>query len=204
LIRALLAAALATDLVAIPDAGFEPWFVEREVAVSRTRAAGEIPWIRAVAELAVPADAVYAAVTDYARYREFFDPAVSRADVLETSGNSGDGARIHFVWPYPFPFRRRDAIVEYRGERRESGALVVTWRDAARAGDPGEGVRIVRVAGETRIEPLGAGRCRATYTYLGDLGGTFPRAFEEKAWRHEPLGYFYALRRRLGLAIPPK
>jgi Polyketide cyclase / dehydrase and lipid transport len=201
LIRALFAAVLASDPVAIPEEGFGPWFVEREVAVSRTRAAGETPWIRAVAELAVPADAVYAAVTDYARYRELFDPAVSRADVLETTGNS---ARIHFVWPYPFPFRRRDAIVEYRGERRDNGALVVTWGDAARAGDPGEGVRIVRVAGETRIEPRGAGRCRVTYTYLGDLGGKFPRALEDKAWRHEPLGYFYALRRRLGLAIPPK
>jgi hypothetical protein len=200
-IRGLVLAVAATSLAAIPEAGFEPWFLEREVAVSRTRRAGETPWIRAVAELPAPADAIFAAVTDYARYREFFDPVVSKAAILNADG---DRVRIHFVWPYPFPFRRRDAIVEYRGERRESGAFRVTWRDAVRPGDPTEGVRIERVAGETRIEALGEGRCRVTYTYFGDLGGSFPRAFEEKAWRHEPVGYILALRRRLGLPVPPK
>ena len=192
---------LAALVAAIPESGFEPWFVEREVAVSRTRAAGATPWIRAVAELPVSADAVYAAVIDYAKYREFFDPAVSKADVLDATP---DGARIHFVWPYPFPFRRRDAIVEYQGERLKDGVFRVRWRDAARDGDPREGVRIERVTGETLIEPLGANRCRVTYTYLGDLGGNFPHALEEKAWRHEPLGYVYALRRRLGIAMPPR
>jgi hypothetical protein len=201
LIRALFTAALATHLGAIPESGFEPWFVEREVAVSRTRVAGETPWIRAVAELPASAEAVHAAVTDWARYRDFFDPVVSKAAVLDSEGGL---VRIHFVWPYPFPFRRRDAIVAYRSERVPGGGFLVSWRDAARVSDPSEGVRIPRVAGETRIESLEEGRCRVTYTYLGDLGGSFPRAFEEKAWRHEPLGYMYAVRRRLGLAIPPK
>jgi hypothetical protein len=196
-IRTLALAVLA----AIPEAGFQPWFVEREVSVSRTRTAGETPWVRAVAELPAPADAVFAAVSDYAKYRELFDPVVSKAAVLDADAGR---ARIHFVWPYPFPFRRRDAIVEYRVEPAADGALRVTWRDAARPGDPSEGVRIHRVAGETRIEPLTAGSCRVTYTYLGDLGGNFPRALEDKAWRHEPLGYMHALRRRLGLPMPPK
>jgi Polyketide cyclase / dehydrase and lipid transport len=199
MIAAIILAAAAAR--AIPDVSFEPWFTERGVQVSRTRVAGETPWIRAVVELPVSAEAVYAAVTDYAGYRRLFDPAVSRADVLESSGES---ARIHFVWPYPFPFRRRDAIVAYRGERRPDGAFGLRWNDAARAFDPGEGVRIERVDGETRVEPLGDGRCRVTYTYVGDLGGSFPRAFVEKAWRHQPLGYVYAVRRRLGLPIPPK
>jgi hypothetical protein len=175
--------------------------VEREVAVSRRIVAGETPWIRGVAELPASADAVQAVVTDYARYRELFAPAVSRADVLDVLEG---GVRIHFVWPYPFPFRRRDAIVEYRSERRPDDLFLLTWRDAVRPGDPSQGVRIARVAGDTLIEPLGAARCRVTYTYLGDLGGRFPRALEEKAWRHEPLGYVYALRRRLELPVPPK
>ena len=193
--------ALFLALAGLAELSFEPWFVERSVAVEIARLPGQAPWIRATGELPAPAQAVFSAITDYARYRELFDPAVSKADVLEADGAN---TRIHFVWPYPFPFRRRDAVVAYRGERLPDGAYLVSWQDAARPGDPKEGIRIPRVAGETRIEPLDAGRCRVTYAYLGDLGGKFPRAAAEKAWRHEPLGYFYALRRRLGLPIPPK
>ena len=194
-------ALLALLAAAIPESGFEPWFVEREVAVSRRVVAGSAPWIRAVVELPVSAVAVSEVVSDYAAYRELFEPAVARADVLESSGET---ARIHFVWPYPFPFRKRDAIVAYTGERLASGGFLLTWRDDVRSSDPHTGVRIERVAGETRIEPLARERCRVTYSYLGDLGGSFPRAFEEAAWRQQPLGYVYALRRRLGLPIPPK
>jgi len=169
--------ALFLALAGLAELSFEPWFVERSVAVEIARLPGQAPWIRATGELPAP------------------------ADVLEADGAN---TRIHFVWPYPFPFRRRDAVVAYRSERLPGGAYLVSWQDAARLGDPKEGIRIPRVAGETRIEPLDAGRCRVTYAYLGDLGGKFPRAAAEKAWRHEPLGYFYALRRRLGLPIPAK
>jgi len=60
------------------------------------------------------------------------------------------------------------------------------------------------VAGETRIEPLSPDRSRVTYAFLGELRGKFPRAAEEKAWRAEPVEYFRALRRRLGINDPPK
>ena len=63
-----------------------------------------------------------------------------------------------------------------------------------------EGVRIQRVAGETRIEPLGLARCRVIYSYLGDLGGKFPASAQERAWKEEPIQYIRALRR--GLKIP--
>lgn len=127
-------------------------------------------------------------------------PAVSKAAVLD----SGDrAARLHMVWHYPFPLRNRDAIVGYRGQTLPGGAFRLTWQNEEEPGDPSEGVRIERVAGETIVEALGADRCRVTYTYLGDLGGRFPRSAEDKAWRAEPVGYFRALRRRLHLPDPP-
>ena len=198
----MIALVLFASLASIPaDLRFAPWFQERGIAVEIARMPEGAPWIRAVAELPAGAGRVFDAVTDYAGYRRFFDLAVERAAVLESASLE---ARLHFVWKYPFPFRNRDGVVAYRGERLPGGAFLLSWRDAARPGDPAAGVRIERIAGETRIEPLAADRCRVTYTYLGDLGGRFPRSLEEKAWRHEPLGYVLAIRRALGLPMPPK
>jgi hypothetical protein len=190
---------LAAAIPAEPE--FEPWFAERGIAVSRARVGSQPPWIRAVAEVPAPAERVYALVENYGGYPELFAPIVRKATVLETRGAA---VRLHLVWPYPFPFRNRDAVVRYEGERRPDGTFLLSWRDDARKGDPAEGVRIARVAGETRIESVSPDRCRVTYVFLGDLGGSFPRAFEEKAWKHEPLGYVLALLRALDLPLPPR
>jgi hypothetical protein len=195
---AVLTMALLTPIPA--DLELQPWFSEHGVGVSIARRPERAPWIRGIAELPVAAETVFAVLVDYAGYEALMSPAVKEVAVLEQDGRR---ARLHFVWRYPFPFRNRDGIVAYDAERLAEGAYVVSWRDDARPGDPAEGVRIERISGETRIEPLGPDRCRVTYTYLGDLGGRFPKMLEEKAWRHEPLGYMHALRRRLGLPIPP-
>jgi hypothetical protein len=188
-------AAAAFLLLSIPEGlPFEPWVVEDGVAVSIARSGSATPWIRGVAEVGAPAGRVFDLICAWDGYAALFAHVLRKAAVIE---RFGDAARLHLVWRYPFPFRNRDAIVRYEAERLADGAFRVRWRDDAREGDPAEGVRLRRVAGETRIEPLSAERCRVIYTFLGDLGGSFPRAAEEKAWKREPAVYVLALRRRL-------
>lgn len=181
------------------DLKFVPWVVDDGVAVSTARSESATPWIRGVAEIAAPAGRVFALLGDYGGYASLFAPVVRKSAVIEPLEG---GARVHLVWSYPFPFRNRDAIVRYETESLADGAYRLFWKGDPKAGDPAEGVRIRRVAGETRIEPLSAGRCRVTYTFFGDLGGSFPKAAEEKAWRREPVDYLLAVRRRLETGEP--
>jgi hypothetical protein len=195
----LTLAALASPIPA--DLPFEKWFTAHGVQVEIARKPGSPPWLRSTAELPVGADKVTSILTDFKHYKDFFAPAIKKADVLDSEGGA---TRIHFVWPYPFPLRNRDAVVSYRVEQGEGGRLVLIWKNDARPGDREEGIRIERVAGETVVEPLGPDRSRVTYTYLGELGGKFPAWAEDKAWREEPVQYMRAIRRRLHLPDLPK
>jgi hypothetical protein len=189
-------------LAAIPsDPSFAPWFTSRGISVEIARQPSGPPWIRGRGEIPVSASKVAAVLSDFGRYRELFSPAVRKADVLD---REGPAARLHLVWPYPIPYSNRDAVVRYESAPAADGGAVISWRADARSGDPAEGTRIERVAGETRIEPAGEGRSRVTYTYLGDLGGKFPAWAQEKAWREEPIQYFRAIRRALGLPDLPR
>ncbi len=198
---ALAAVVLALGGAAPADVEFVPWFTSRGVEVRIARSPAGPPWLRSSGEIPAPASRVAAALSDFPHYRELFSPAVKKADILEADRAS---ARIHFVWPYPFPYTNRDAVVRYRIEEFGGGAYLLSWKSDARPGDKREGTPIERVSGETRVEPAGADSCRLTYTYLGDLGGKFPAWAQEKAWREEPVQYFRAVRRTLGLADLPK
>jgi hypothetical protein len=184
-----------------PGLAFTPWFTSHGVQVEIARLPDSPPWLRGTAELPAAMEKVAAVLMDFQRYKDLFAPAVRSAKVLEAGEGS---ARVHFVWAYPFPFKNRDAVVLYRSEKSEAGPFVLSWRTdpRPRPEDPKEGVRIERVNGETRVEPLGPSRCRVIYTYLGDLGGKFPAWAQEKAWKEEPVQYVRALRRRLKLPDP--
>ena len=193
-IAAFLAATAIPSVIPFAD-----WFTSRGVNVEIARVSEGPPWLRGTGELPVAAEKVAAVLTDFQHYKDLFGPALRSARVLE----AGDGSsRVHFVWAYPFPFKNRDGVVLYRSEKSEAGPFVLSWKGDPRPGDPKEGVRIERVSGETRVEPLGPSRCRVTYTYLGDLGGKFPAWAQEKAWKEEPVQYFRAIRRRLSLPDP--
>lgn len=194
------AAVLGQVLPGMPsDASFTPWFTSRGVAVEIARQSSGPAWIRGRGEIPASAARVAAVLSDFDHYRDFFAPAVRKADVVERE--SPTAARLHFLWPYPFPFANRDAVVRYE-LTSEGGVFRVSWHSDPKPKDPHEGTRIERVMGAAAVEPAGPDACRVTYTYFGDLGGKFPASAVEKAWREEPVQYFRAIRRRLSLPDP--
>jgi polyketide cyclase/dehydrase/lipid transport protein len=198
---ALVLAAVST----IPgDLPFSRWFTDHAhgIEVQIARVPGAAPWLKSVAEVAAPAESVFALVTDFRRYAGLFAPALAKARVLEGDASR---ARLHLVWRRGSPTGRRDAIALYRSEREPGGVFVVSWESdpRPRPGDPKAGTRRARVVGETRIEPVGQTRCRVSYTYRADRDARISAAAEEKAWKEEPVLYIRALRRGLRLPDPP-
>ena len=93
--------------------------------------------------------------------------------------------------------RDRDAVVTYETLEPSSKKLTLTWKRSDEPGDPQTGIRIDRVEGRTEIEPAPEGT-HLSYTYFADLGGDFGSSVEEKAFKHEPLKYFEAVRASVG------
>lgn len=177
------------------DDTFADWKEHKGVKIQLARVEKAPPWVRATAELDATPDAVAAVLSDFGHYKETFEPVLQKATVLEARES---GARLHLVWPFPWPMKSRDAVVDYAIAKTPDGGWLLTWKGDAKKGDPKAGVRIERVEGATKVEPLEEGRrSRVTYTYQGDLGGDFGKKTNEKAWKGQPPHYFEALRKRL-------
>jgi len=191
-------AALVLLLSAAPsDDAFKPW-VEKDgasISIARTERK-EAPWIRGTKTLDARCEEVAAVLTDWSAYAKTFAPVVKKAEVLESGERH---ARLHLVWPYPWPLRSRDAVVRYEvsEEGDGSGVTAIRWRADAREGDPKRaGVRIETVEGSTMLVPEGE-RCTVVYTYLGDLGGDFGKSGNEKAWKGQAPHYFESIEKAL-------
>ena len=186
----ILAVAMGWSAPAAQD--FREWFVEGDYRVQQFRRAAEEPWIRSVQTIAAAVPQLRDHLLAFDRYPTIFSGDVKSVKILDRKAQE---ARLHIVWAIPFPYSNRDAIVQYSWRDVSGGGFELSWEDDARDGDPKEGVRIERVRGSTLIEPAGDKAVKVTYTYYGDLGGSFPDWIKDLAWKKEPRVYFEALRR---------
>lgn len=157
------------------------------------------PWIRAVQELPVAAERVFSVLSDFERYAVLFAPHVKTAKILTRDGQS---ARLHLVWPLPFPMRNRDAVVRYTSAKEDT-LYKVRWQHAPESSDPSEGLRIEVVAGETVLTARTPETTSVEYTYFADLGGDLPDFIKEASYKEEPVAYFNALRKHFSLPLSP-
>lgn len=182
--------------LAIPDAGaFKPLAQDDQVAVAIVRNDGQPPWVQATHELPVPAEKVYELLADFDSYASVFAGSVKSAKILD---RKPAGARMHIVWPLPWPMKNRDAVVAYEAQK-EPGLFRIDWVHSPQNGDPAEGLRIEQVMGRTVIEAKDANRSVVRYTYYGDLGGDLPDFIKEASYKEEPVVYFNAIRKKLAL-----
>lgn len=159
-----LAAAASAHAVPGDDASWEV-LQSGKVTVECTDISGE-PWCRSVSKVTAPIDAVASALEDMSGQAEVFE-AVTSIRVLEPD-------TLHITLDFPGMLSDRDYVAKYSraddGDARLYRWVPVTHPEAP----PVDGiVRLVKMAGEWRLEPVGA-ETKVTYTWQAELGGSFP------------------------------
>ena len=94
----------------------------------------------------------------------------------------------------PWPLADRDYTVRYTWTS-EAERVVLEARSTVEAGPPPVPgvVRLTAVHSIWEVEALAPERCRVSYTYNGDLGGTVPRFVQETGWKREARELFQSL-----------
>ncbi len=161
----LILAVPATAL-AMPgaDARWEPLDTGK-VAIECTDVAGA-PWCRASSIVGAPIDRVSSGLENMSGQAEIFD-AVSEIRVLEPDV-------LHITLDFPGMLSDRDYVAKY-SKATDGDARLYRWSPVVHTDAPHvDGVvRLVNMAGEWRLEPVG-GETRVTYTWQAELAGSFP------------------------------
>ncbi len=165
---------VATAAAIPPDLGEWDMLVEGRDWIG-CQTVGELPWCRSVATIPGPMIKIHSLLNDFAGYPSFMDR------VSETRVYS-EGI-VHIVLDMPFPFAHRDYVVKYT-KSKDGDAIVfdfkATHHPSATAVDGS--VRLPRAEGQWRLEAVGPGATRVTYTWCGELLGDFPSWALPTAW----------------------
>jgi hypothetical protein len=189
----VLGALLVVTATATPHAADEGW---RELArgdgvvVEARPAPGGVTTVRGTTVLEHSLEAIRRVLLDLERFPTWIR-GLSAWTVL---ARGAADAVVYGRHDLPWPLSDRDYTVRYTWE---SGAdrFVLEARSTTEAGPapvPGV-VRLDAVHSIWEVQTLASERCRVSYTYNGDLGGTVPRFVQEAGWKREARDLFQGL-----------
>lgn len=133
------------------------------------------PWCRSTGLVPLPIDQVANTLENMAKYQSLF-ASIVRIDVLAPD-------TMHVVLDYPWPLTDRDYVAKYT--RGVSGEIrTYRWDPVVHPSAPEtpEAVRLPKMAGEWRLEPVG-NETRVTYTWQAEIAGSMPAGAYETARR---------------------
>ena len=192
----LTAPVLLLLVAAAPAAGAEPWVPngskEGLSVASRVRPESKVREVRAVGEIAIDAERLFAVLGDIGRYPEIMPPTAS-ARLLDRDGAT---ALYHLVIDPPV-VSRRDYCIRVTLTRIEDGALESRWQQTEEhCPAPERGIVRMRGAdGRWRLRPLGPGRTEVEYVAFADPGGALPAWMVNRSVVSGLPGIFRALAR---------
>jgi hypothetical protein len=184
-------AALRDETVDDESEGWEPVSESGGISVlSRARAGSAMREIRALGEVSVDAERLFAVLGDIERYPEIMPPTIA-ARRLSASGTRA----LFYLVIDPPVVSKRDYCIQVDLSRLDRGALQSRWR-LTEESCPTPSSRIVRMRsseGRWLLRPLGPGRTLVDYLAHTDPGGSLPAWLVNRSVGKQMRGMFEAL-----------
>ena len=132
------------------------------------------PWCRSIGTIDRPIDRVAAVLEDMPKFRDRF-PRILALEMLEPD-------TLHVVLDYPAGLSDRDYVARYT-KTTDGDARLLRWVPVThpKAPETDGVVRLPRMAGEWRLEPVDADTTRVTYLWQAEIGGSFPTFLAARA-----------------------
>ena len=134
----------------------------------------DIPWCRAIYNIAKPIGELESLVRDFEHYPQIF-LRLNEVRVLEANV-------VYVKLDMPFPVANRDYVARFVREV-EGEEVRFSWSAVEHKGAPlVDAIRLGRAAGQWRLKPLDSNATEVTYTWNGELLGDFPNWALTRAW----------------------
>ena len=162
--------------IVLPDANIEGWkVINTKKAWVGSKTYKGIDWSRAKGTLHAPLDKVRNIIENKKNYPNVF----KRIDEVQILTDE----IIYIALDMPFPFAGRDYVVQYFEEHTDT-SYVYRYYSVEYPNAPSNKryVRLPRSTGEWILMPIDSSKTEVTYTWNGELLGSFPGSALPRAW----------------------
>lgn len=154
---------VSTALALPPDSASWPEVLQNSNPRIECNTTGAEPWCRSVGMVPLPIEKVASTLENMEAHQALFENIVSIRKLAPDT--------MHVTLKYPWPLWNRDYVAKYT-RSNDGGVWRYRWEPVSRAdAPPVDGVvRLPRMAGEWKLEPVGA-ETRVTYLWQADVTG---------------------------------
>ena len=163
--------------IMLPSSGKDGWTTMKDDKIwVGYKYSDDLPWCRSISNLPYSIKEIAPIVGNFNIYSEVFTRIIT-SKIIDSKKNI-----VYLKIDMPI-FNNRDYIVEYSSFEDEDD-LVYQWHSIEHNDVPSyDGiVRLHRAAGEWRLTPINANETKVSYTWNGELLGSFPGFYLTTAW----------------------
>ena len=167
-----------TILAELPPSDYDSWINIRNDRIKvKYTTDFKIPWSRSSAKFGFSQDEIYSALKDLKNYKNIFD----RVSVSTLLSQKDDIAYIRLNMPWPYS--DRDYTVKFL-ESRDNNDIIFQFYSVTHPDTPNNtgSVTLPRAGGEWRLTYIDNNKTHVTYTWNGELLGSFPDYGLTTAW----------------------